>query len=109
MRAGCLSVANATVFLYIPLANMDFADLSISLVLWGWKFGFCESSTRGKEESFHRALLLWNCCQCIMTRFFPHCPKIPQLHMLKAIFDQGFSFFVYNLLMFYTAEFPEFF
>ena len=26
-----------------------------------------------------------------------------------AIFDQGFSFFVYILLMFYTAEFPELF
>ena len=25
------------------------------------------------------------------------------------ILDQGFSFFVYILLMFYTAEFPEFF
>ena len=27
----------------------------------------------------------------------------------KSIFDQGFSFFVYIWLMFYMAEFPEFF
>ena len=35
--------------------------------------------------------------------------SIHKMQIFHAIFDQGFSFFVYILLMFYTAEFPEFF